>query len=173
MSKLDKIAVRVGDSVVPVPSSDNRTKPSSHFWNGGISPEFQLFLDVLQLGLHTPAHRKTEQYELPVARLGANVREAKEVERFRFALAVSSASLSGESPEFDQACLFAVQRQTEPAKAALQITLKPFRIRLALEARDDIVCVPDHNHTTTSMTTSPLVSPQVEHVVQIERMSRS
>jgi len=96
------------------------------------------------------------------------MREAQEVERFWFASAMSRTPLRGETPEFNQARLLAVQRETEPAKAALQLLLKSYGLPPVLEADDEIIRVPNHDHVAACVTPPPLVGPQIEHVMEID-----
>jgi len=78
------------------------------------------------------------------------------------------AALSSKTSKFEQTHLFAVQREVESAESGLQVLLRPYCIRLVLEGRDDAIGKPDHNHLIPSATSPPLVSPQVEHVMEVD-----
>jgi len=47
-------------------------------------------------------------------------------------------------------------------------TGKPHGIRLVLEASDNVVCVSDHDHVASGISLTPLIRPQVKHVMKMD-----
>ena len=96
------------------------------------------------------------------------MRKTKKVESFGFAFASCSSSLGRKAAELDEPRFLGVQFQIEFAESILQIPLKPLGIRLILETGHNVIGIPDHNHMATCMSFTPLLGPQVEHIVQVD-----
>jgi hypothetical protein len=94
--------------------------------------------------------------------------KAQEVERQRLWKPLLGACLGREATELQHTRLVLVQRQPELSEPRLQVLQELVDIRLALEAEDAIVGVPNDHHVASGMSPSPLVRPQVEDVVQVD-----
>ena len=93
--------------------------------------------------------------------------ETEEVERFRLSLATPLAVLGGVPPKLDQAGFVGVQLQAEPVEAFPQVFVKLLGIRSVFEAQHNVVGESHHDDVTARMPPTPLVGPQIEHVVQV------
>jgi hypothetical protein len=78
-----------------------------------MSAGLQLRLDLSEFGSEPFAHGMSDQQEIPRARPAADVREAKEVEGFRFARAVFCSFGSRKATKAQETGFLAVQLQTE------------------------------------------------------------
>ena len=91
--------------------------------------------------------------------LGADVREAQEVERVGLAPLTLPPVLVGEPTELQQPCLVGVQAQAKLLHPALEIGQELFGFVLVLEPHDKVVGIADDDHIAVSPTLSPLVHP--------------
>ena len=72
------------------------------------------------------------------------------------------------SAELDQAGLLRMQRQRElPQPFAHRVPEAP-GVVLTLEADDDVVGIPDHDHVARGLAPSPAFGPEVENVMEID-----
>jgi hypothetical protein len=78
-----------------------------------MSAGLQLRLDLSEFGSEPFAHGMSDQQEIPRSRPAADVREAKEVEGFRFARAVFCSFGSRKATKAQETGFLAVQLQTE------------------------------------------------------------
>src|SRR5208283_1590961 len=106
--------------------------------------------------------------EIATAGLVAYEHETEELEGFRLRPSALLAVLRREAAELDQARLVRMQRQRN--------LLQPFAHRIpeaagvipALEADDDVVGVPHHDHVARGLAPSPALGPEIEDVVEID-----
>lgn len=107
-------SVDVGwNPVVPIVAAEDCTQPSSLSGQRLMSAGLQLRLDLSEFGSEPFAHGMSDQQEIPRSRPAADVREAKEVEGFRFARAVFCSFGSRKATKAQETGFLAVQLQTE------------------------------------------------------------
>jgi hypothetical protein len=129
------------------------------------TPEF--FLDLSEFCLHAIPHGLPKHDKFPIPGPVARVREPKEVERFRLPVATSLAILSGVPPKFDQASFVRMQFQVEPVESLPQVLQELLGILAVLKADCKVIRKTHDDHIAARVLPPPLVSPQVEHVVQV------
>src|SRR4249920_2665088 len=112
-------------------------------------------LDLGQLGSHPLGDRDALDPEpsCPVRR--ADVREAQEVERLRFARTPPASLPGGMPPELEQPGLVRVQLQPEPREPSTKLRQELPRVLLVLEPDHEIVGPPDDDHLTVGMVVTP------------------
>jgi hypothetical protein len=128
----------------------------------------QLVLDLLELRPLALRDGDAFEEEAPVPGLGADVREAQEIERLRLTQPTRCPSLGGEAAELDQACLVLVQFQPEPGKPLPQIGQELFGVTEMLEPSREIVGEPDDDHVTARVPLPPVLGPPVENVMKVD-----
>jgi hypothetical protein len=106
--------------------------------------------------------------EPPVPGLGADVRQAQEIERLRPSQSTLGPSVGREAAELDQACLVPMQFQPELGKPLPQVGQELLGITEILEPSHEIVSEPHNDHVTARMPLPPLPGPPVEHVMEID-----
>src|SRR5437763_11986353 len=99
-------------------------------------------------------------------RLRAHVREAEKPERLRLAESTGLAIAGGEPPELDQPCLLGVQLQAELREPVAQVSPEPLRVLPVLESHHEVVSPAHDDDVAVRVPTPPLVSPEVEDVVE-------
>ncbi len=99
--------------VVPIVAAEDCTQPSSLSRQRLMSAGLQLRLDLSEFGSEPFAHGMSDQQEIPRARPAADVREAKEVEGFRFARTVFCSFGSRKATKAQETGFLAVQFQTK------------------------------------------------------------
>jgi hypothetical protein len=95
------------------------------------------------------------------------MRETEEIERFGLSLATTLSVVSGEPPKLDQACFVGMQFQGKLVETFPQVFVKLFGIRSVFEAQHNVVGESHHDNVTARVPPSPLIGPQIEHVVQV------
>jgi hypothetical protein len=126
----------------------------------------QLLLDRLQLGPHPLGDRHTLDRKRPLPGLAATVRETQEVERLRLACAPFGSPGGRKAAELDQAGLVGMHLQSELRQTLPHLLQEAFRVAAVLEAQDEVVRVPHEDQVSVGATTSPLLDPLVQDVVQ-------
>src|SRR5512132_476361 len=96
------------------------------------------------------------------------MREAQELERLRAPEAALCSLLGGEPPQADQARLVGVERQPEPGQTIGQVLAESLGVGLMLKPQHDVVGVPDDDHLTAGVPSAPVLSPEIEDVVQVD-----
>ena len=129
------------------------------------SSEFSF--DLSKFRSHSFGDRLPKHNEPSVSCSIARMRETEEVERFGLPLATTLAVAGGVPPKLDQACFVGVQFQGKLAETFPQVLMKLFGIRSVLEAQNNVVGESHHDNVTARVPPSPLVGPQIEHVVQV------
>ena len=74
--------------------------------------------------------------------------------------------LGGEPPELDQPRLLFRQLQVELREPLAKISQEPLGVVTMLKAHHGVVREAHHDHLAARPPASPLVDPQVEHVVE-------
>ena len=104
---------------------------------------------------------------VPVAGTPTDVGEPEEREGLRFTLPAAAPVERGMAAELDQAGFVGVEGETEACKAILKVSQEALSLIAMLEPKDEIVCVAHDDRMAGGMTTSPLVCPQVQGVVEV------
>ena len=156
-----------GHRVVREVSAYHSAEPLSLDRYGQVASPKERLADLLQLRPQSVLHRVPKQHEPPRPRLPADVREAQEVEGFRLAMPTLATPLLGEPAEAQQPRLVRVELEPEMLEAPWQLRMEPPGVDLVLESQHDIVGVPDYVHRPSHTSCSPLLDPEVEHVVKI------
>ncbi len=96
------------------------------------------------------------------------MREAKKLERLRLAETPLFPLLGSEPPKPDQPGLLGVQLQRELRESLAKISPEPISVLPILETHHEIVSEARDDHAAARVPLPPLVSPQVEDVVQVD-----
>ena len=128
-------------------------------------PKF--FFELLQLGTYPSSHGLPKHDEPSLSVLVAHMGEAQEIEGFRLAVATPFSICRRIAAKFDQACFLGMQFQVERLKSFLKFFEKLLGLISILEADHEVICKTYDHNITARLPLSPLVSPQVEHVVQV------
>lgn len=130
-------------------------------------PPPQFPFDGAQSGSQAVPPRRSPELEFSRLRSSADMRKTKKVERLRFTKPVRFSISYRETAELDQARLVRVQRQSELFHPCAKIRQKTPCIVLVLKPDDTIVSVAHNDDIPAGVAMSPLLSPQIEGVVQI------
>ena len=96
------------------------------------------------------------------------MREAEKLERLRLTESPGLATSGGEPPELDQPRLLSVQLQRELRESFAQINPEPLRVIPVLETHHEVISE-THDHDITARPPGPpLVSPEIEDIVQVD-----
>lgn len=105
-------------------------------------------------------------HETPVSRTSAIMRKAEKGKRFGTLSITLVPSHSRESAKLDPPRFRLVQHQAKYSKARCEFCSHQPRITSLLESYHEIVGVTHNNCAPRCRTTSPLVKPEIEHVMQ-------
>ena len=123
-----------GHRVVVEVALHHRPEPFAGLWHGIMHALVKLLLDFLQLLPHPLADRRAPHREVPFPVLPADVREAKKVERLRFAFPSSFPVLFGKPPELDQTRLIWMEFQPKLPQSFPEILQETLRVCPMLES---------------------------------------
>ena len=168
---LSELLQRVGVvryAVIPIVAQNHRLEPSTLYRDGEMPSPPKLALDLSQLGAKalrhgTPFHLKASRSGLPT-----EVREAQKGKAFRFAQTALAPPLLSEATELTQDGFLWIQLQAKLGKPLPQSRLKLLGFMTLLKAHHDIVNVADQADIALCMTSTPLVSPEIKHIIQID-----
>ena len=127
---------------------------------------FKLYLDRSQGATYPRGHRNSLECESLGPRLAAHVRETQKVKRLALASAFSLSFGGAVATKLDQASLLRVKIQAELLESLLECLQAYSCVCLMLKADHEVIRITNHNTITLRMTPSPLVDPQIKHVVQ-------
>src|SRR5258707_216197 len=96
------------------------------------------------------------------------MREAQEVESFRFSLSTSPPVRGSAPPELDQSRLVWMQFQPELRQPLSKVAKKPLGVLTVLETYNQIVGITDDNYVAARHPLPPCFHPLIEHVVQVD-----
>ena len=123
----------------------------------------------MQLGSHP--FRVGDPLELEPPRLPgprARVREAEKLERLRLADTTRLAIPGGMPPELDQPRLLGIQLQTELREPVTKVSPEPVSVLPMLKSHHEVISEPHDHNVTVRVPSPPLVSPEIEDVVQVD-----
>src|SRR5262245_21373326 len=103
----------------------------------------ELDLELAQLRAHALCDRLPLEQEPPLLRLRADMRETKEVERFRLPEFPLGPVRGREAPELDQPRFLGVQLEGELREALTKLPKEPLSVRSMLETNDEVVGISD------------------------------
>jgi hypothetical protein len=125
--------------VVPDVSTHNRPQPLAHFRDGVVHASFEFGFHLAQLRLQPFTNRLPQNREPSIAPLlSADVREAEEVEGFRFPFSTLLPVLGRERSELQKPRFLGMQFQAELPHSRPQFCPEPDGIRFSLEPNHDI-----------------------------------
>jgi hypothetical protein len=158
-----------GHSVIADVSTNDRPQPLAYFRDGVVhaSPEFVFYL--AQLRLHPLTNRLPQHRVVTVAsRLPADMREAKEVERFRLPFSALFPVSGREPTELQKPRLVGMQFKLELPKPLGEFHPESLGIRFNLESNHDVVRVSHDDYIAVCSRTTPRMNPQIENVMEID-----
>ena len=129
---------------------------------------FQFGSHRLNLCLQPLAHRLPQHREPFLSGLSADVRETQEVEALRFPVATLSPRLVRKTAKLDKSSLVGMQPETELRESFTEVREESLGLFAMLEPNDEVVAETHDDHVTASVLLPPSLSPQVEHVVQVD-----
>ena len=130
------------------------------------SPEFGF--NFLKLCLPSLAHRLPQHHKSSLACHSTAVSETKKVKGLGFSFASALPVLFCMSPKLDQARLLGVKFQPKTLKPLHKLAQKPLTVLSLLKSNNEVIGKPHHNHISSCFRSSPLLDPQIKHIVQIE-----
>jgi hypothetical protein len=146
----------------------HRTYIRAEFRDGAVQAAPKFGFDRLQLGLHARPHRPPKHRELPGSGRGTDVREPEKIEARRFPLATGSPVVAGEPTKLQPPCLRGMQHQPEPRESFAQVREKLLGVVSTFEAHHEVVGKAHDDDVAGRVAPTPLVSPEVEDIVQVE-----
>src|SRR5277367_568976 len=158
-----------GHSVIADVSTNDRPQPLAYFRDGVVhaSPEFVFYLT--QFRLHPLANRLPQHRVVSVAScLPADMREAKEGERFRLPFSALFPVFGREPTELQKARLVGMQFKLELPKPLGEFHPESLGIRFNLESNHDVVRVSHDDYIAVCSRTTPHMNPQIENVMEID-----
>ena len=157
-----------GHCVISEEARHHRLQPSSLFGNGRVHVTTKLFLDLPELGSHAVSPCFALELEGPAPGSATDKDEAQECEGLRFAEPPLLSPYRRMAAKLQQACLFPMQVEPELLEPHAQRVPESLRIGLVLEASNDIVGIAHDDHIAGGLTTPPLLSPEIEDIVQVD-----
>jgi hypothetical protein len=155
-----------GDGMVVEPTLDNYPQPLAHLRHRGVHEAVQPSFNLVQLRPHALGGGRTLDRKRPPPRLPALMREAQEGERFWLAQSTLGPAFSREATELQQTRLVRMQDQAELGETLPEFAEAAFGILTVLEPHDEIIRVPNDDDIAPCVVFSPVLSPEVEHVVE-------
>jgi len=161
-------APRIGGyRVIRKVAANHLVEPPALHWDRFMHPSPQFLFDGAQSGSHAVPPRRSPELEFPSVRSSADMRKTKKVERLRFTKPVCFSMSYRETAELDQTRLVRMQRQRELFHPCTKIRQKAPCIVLVLKPDDTIVGVANNYDISAGVAMPPLLSPQIEGVVQV------
>src|SRR5829696_1957801 len=96
------------------------------------------------------------------------MREAKKVEALGFPLSTRFSLLDRKATKLNHARFLGIQFQFELGEALCQFMMKLLSVLLVLKAHHEVISPAHHYHRAFGLCLTPVLHPEVEHVVQIE-----
>src|SRR5882757_9726222 len=158
-----------GHSVIADVSTNDRPQPLAYFRDGVVHASSEFVFYLAQLRLHPLTNRLPQHRVVTVvSRLPADLREAKEGERFRLPFSALFPVSGREPSELQKPRFVGMQFQAELPKPLGEFGKKLFGIRFALESNHDVVRVPHDDHIAVRLLSTPCLSPQIERVMKVD-----
>jgi hypothetical protein len=96
------------------------------------------------------------------------MREAQKVKGLRLAIATLLSIPGCKAAELDQSRFGGMQLQVEFRESFTEFRLKSLSILMVLESHHEIISIPDDDYIAMSMMMTPIMSPDIEHIVEID-----
>jgi hypothetical protein len=128
----------------------------------------KLSFDLCQLGAKSLHDGSPLNLKPALSGLPAGVREPQKVEGFRFAQTALAPPLLCEATKLDQASFLRVQFQAKLGKPLPQGLLKLLSFLALFKSHHDVVNVSNEADIAPRVTLTPLVSPQVKHIMKVD-----
>src|SRR5258708_27361833 len=157
-----------GHPVIAEMTQQDRAQVRSLFRDRRMQTLPQFVFQRPQFRLPPLPHRLSQHREMPLPGLPATMREAQEVERFRFPAATLSPILLRIAAKLDDARFVGVQFQPELRESLAQLRQEPLRFMSMLESGNEVIGKTDENHFSVRLLLSPLLDPEVEYIVQVD-----
>jgi hypothetical protein len=156
------------DGMIVQPALHNAPQPTGRFAKWPVHAFTQFCFDRLERGTHAFGHRMPMDREPAVlSRLATLVREAKEIESFRPALAASFTSVDRIAAELDQTRFPFVQLQAKFGEPRAEFFQTRRCFTLALESDHEVIRIAYYDHIAAAAVVPPPLDPQVKHIVQV------
>src|SRR5438093_5789954 len=130
------------------------------------SPEFGF--DFLEFALPSLAHRLPQHHKSSLTGLRAAVSETQKVKGLGFSFASALPVLFCMPAKLDQARLLGMKFQSKAPKPLHKLAQKSLPVLSVLKSNNEVIGKPHHNHISLCLKFSPLLYPQIKHIVQIE-----
>ena len=151
-------------SMIGIVASEHLLQPSPLLGDGPMHAPSQLF----QLRYPAVPPALPEDLEPALPGLSADVGEAKEVERFRFAKPLPLSGLSRIAAKLDQAGLVRMELQRKLLQPVSHHAQEALAVGLMLEAHHNIVGIAHDDHVASGLPPSPAFGPEIEHIMQVD-----
>jgi hypothetical protein len=129
-------------------------------------PKF--LLEFLQLGTRPLSHGLPKHDEPSMYVLVTCMCESQEIEGFRLTTAMPFSNFLRMATKFNQAGFRGMQFQVELLKSFLKLSMELLGFLAILKANHKVICEAHDHYITVCLLLSPLVGPQVEHIVQVD-----
>jgi len=165
--ELGKTLEIVRDGMVTLPTPNHAGEPTTCLTDRRVPAANKLLLDHRERATHAAGHRDTlERESLGPPGLPADVREAKKVKRLTLTSALALSLGGALAAKLNQASFLRVKVKAEAFETRRERLQAGSGIRFMFEAYHEVVRVTDHYTFACRMSLSPLVDPQIKHVVQ-------
>jgi len=154
-------------SIIPEMTLQYHPKPLAHLSYRPVQPTTKLLFKKPELGQDALAHRMPENRELSIPGSPTDMGKAQKVEGLRFTLAPASTILGRKTPKLQNAGFAAVKLQAKRSEALDQLAVEPLGFLSMLKADDKVIAESDDHHIPKGLFLSPLVRPQIKHIVKI------
>src|SRR5262249_7160282 len=153
--------------VIHVPHN-HRAHILAHFWDRRGYALLEFGFHFFELSLPALAHRLPQHHKSALAGLCTAVREPKKVKGLRLAFASALSILLRLSAKLNQTRLLAVKFQPKALEPFHKLAQKLVPVVSVLKSHNEVVGKPHHDHISSDLYSSPLLDPQVKHIVQVD-----
>jgi len=154
--------------IVAVMPEQNHTQPLSHSRHRMMKTPFELRFKLHQFRPNPLVDAMTENRIFAISGLATYVCKTKKIKCFRLSFTSPFAVLGCKTPKLNKPRLAPMEFQIELPKALPKLSQEPLRVLPVLEANHEVITKPDKDNIARGVPSPPLVSPQIEHIVQID-----
>jgi hypothetical protein len=155
-----------GYSVIREIAAHDLTKPLPLHGHRQVASLVQRLAYRFERRPHSFLRGQPVEQEFPRLRLPADMRESEKVEGLRLPLPSFTTVRRGQAAEAHQPCLLGMHFQSKALQALLELSPEPDCVGLMLETQHEVVGVA-HDDDLAARTLSPLLYPEVEHVMEV------
>jgi hypothetical protein len=127
---------------------------------------FELSFKLHKFSSNPLANAMSEHRILSILGPAAYVGKTKKIKRLRFSFTLAFAILGCKPAKFYQPRFVLMELQAKLQKTFAKVGQESFSVLPELETNHEVVAKPDDDNIATGMLSPPLVSPQVQHVMQ-------